>query len=95
MSWTIDLESATVSHPDGWVFRFSPVDGDPGAFDGECIGQPEKFTAEMIASAARLAREAGEAFIAARRDKQSRDKALQELADEAQRLGLYQSPIKH
>lgn len=91
MPWTIDLEASTASHQDGWVFKFSPVPDEPGALDGECVGQPEKLTSDAIVSAARLAREAGEAFMAARREA-----ALQELADESQRLGLYDTPpTKH
>lgn len=65
MSWTIDLEAATATHPDGWVFHFSPAD-EEGAFDGECIGQPKTITPEMITNAPRIAQEAGAAFIHAR-----------------------------
>jgi len=61
-----DEETATATHRDGWVFKFSPVDGEPGAFDGECIGQPSPLKHEHLAQAARVAREAGDIFIEAR-----------------------------
>lgn len=61
--WSIDLESATVTHRDGWVFKFSPVDG---AFDGKCIAQPSPLTPEHLAKAHRIAKEAGDIFIEAR-----------------------------
>jgi len=64
--WTVDLEAATAKHRDGWQFRFAPADDDPGAFDGECIAQPDPLTAEQMRAAARIAREAGDAFMEAR-----------------------------
>jgi len=64
--WTIDLESATATHRDGWVFKFSSVDDEPGAFDGECIGQPTPLKSEHISQASRVAREAGDIYIEAR-----------------------------
>jgi hypothetical protein len=64
--WTVDLEAATASHRDGWAFRFSPVAGEPGAFDGQCIAQPEPLTQEHLAQAQRIAREAGDIYIEAR-----------------------------
>lgn len=60
--WTVDQEAATAAHIDGWVFRFSPVDGEPGAFDGECVAQPNPITEEHLAAAPRVAREAGEVY---------------------------------
>lgn len=63
--WSINLESATATHRDGWVFKFSPVDDEPGAFDGECIEQPSPLTSEHIAQASRVAREAGDIYIEA------------------------------
>lgn len=68
-AWTVNLDAATATHPDGWVFKFSPADDTPGAFDGACIGQPEKITPAHLASAARIAREAGDAYIKARADR--------------------------
>ena len=64
--WSINLETATASHRDGWVFQFSPVAGGTGAFDGKCTGQPSPLTPEHMAKAARIAREAGEVYIEAR-----------------------------
>ncbi len=54
-------------HRDGWIFRFSPVNGALGVFDGECIAQPSSpLTQEHLAQASRIAREAGEIYIEAR-----------------------------
>lgn len=64
--WSVDLETATATHRDGWVFQFSPAEDDAGAFDGRCIGHPSPLTAEQMAGAARISREAGEIFIEAR-----------------------------
>ena len=64
--WTVDLERSTATHRDGWVFRFTPVDGEVGVFDGDCVGWPEPLTAEHQAQAARIAREAGDAYVEAR-----------------------------
>lgn len=64
--WSIDLETATTTHRDGWIFKFSPVAGEIGAFDGECVAQPTPLTQEHMAQAARIAREAGEIYIEAR-----------------------------
>ncbi len=60
------MEATTATHRDGWVFKFSPVDGEPGAFDGECIGQPSPLKQEHLAQAVRIAREAGEVYVKAR-----------------------------
>lgn len=65
--WSVDLESATAVHREGWVFRFSPADDDPGAFIGQCISQPKHLTPAQLNNAAGIAREAGDAFIRARR----------------------------
>lgn len=64
--WTIDLAAATATHADGWVFRFTPAD-EAGAFDGACIAHPEPLTADHMARATRIAREAGEIYVEARR----------------------------
>lgn len=64
--WTVDLEAATATHRDGWVFRFSPVAGEAGAYDGVCITNPEPLTTEHMKIAARVAREAGDIWIEAR-----------------------------
>ncbi|MBI2306112.1 MAG: hypothetical protein HYU78_02305 [Rhodocyclales bacterium] len=64
--WTVDLEAATATHIDGWVFRFAPAADQPGAFDGECITHPEPLTTLHMRKAARVAREAGDIWIEAR-----------------------------
>lgn len=64
--WSINLETAIATHRDGWVFKFSPVAGEPGAFDGKCIDQPSPLTSEHMAKATRIAREAGDIYIEAR-----------------------------
>ena len=65
--WTVDLETATVTHVDGWAFRFTPAKGPRGVFDGEIVGQPNPLTQAHMQSAAQIARQAGEAFMDARR----------------------------
>lgn len=68
--WSVDLETATATHRDGWEFKFSPAEEDaPGAFDGKCIGQPSPLTQAHIAQAARIAREAGDIYIEARENR--------------------------
>ena len=64
--WSIDLETSTVTHRDGWMFQFHPVLGEAGAFDGTCIAQPDPMTTEHMQRAARIAREAGDIYIEAR-----------------------------
>lgn len=64
--WSVNLETATASHRDGWVFKFSQTAGEPGAFDGECIEQPALLAPEHISQVARVAREAGDIYIEAR-----------------------------
>jgi len=64
--WTVDLEAATATHRDGWQFQFLPAEDDPGQFVGNCIVQPPLLTPEQIASAARIAREAGDIFVETR-----------------------------
>lgn len=63
--WSINLETATATHRDGWQFQFAPA-GETGAYDGKCTGQPSPLTPEHIAQAARIAREAGDIYIEAR-----------------------------
>ena len=63
--WTVDLESGTATHRDGWQFRFVPALDDPGTFDGECIAQPKPLTLACAREAARVAREAGDVFLEA------------------------------
>lgn len=65
--WTVDLEANTATHRDGWRFAFKPVVDQAGAFDGECVAQPSPLTPAHITQAARIAREAGDIFMEARR----------------------------
>lgn len=67
--WSVDLEASTSTHRDGWVFKFQPAEDAPGAFDGECIGQPLPLTDEHLKTAARIAREAGEIYVEARQNR--------------------------
>lgn len=64
--WLIDLVESTATHHDGWVFKFSPDNEQPGAYIGEGVAHPASLTQEQLRGAARLAREAGEAFLAAK-----------------------------
>ena len=64
--WSVNLETATVTHSDGWVFHFEPVPGELGAFDGTGVGHPSPLTKENLSQAARIAREAGDIYIEAR-----------------------------
>lgn len=64
--WSIDLETATATHRDGWVFKFSHAADQAGAFDGKCVAQPSPMTHEHMAKASRIAREAGDIYIEAR-----------------------------
>lgn len=65
--WSVDLETATATHRDGWVFKFSPAtDGTLGAHDGQCIAHPEPLTQAHAAAAIRIASEAGDIYVEAR-----------------------------
>lgn len=63
--WSIDLEAATATHIEGWVFKFRPVEGEPGSFEGECISPPAPLTQAHLANAPRVAKEAGDIYLAA------------------------------
>lgn len=67
--WRVDLATSTATHQDGWQFRFAVATDDTSALDGECVGQPSPITPAHLANAARIAREAGEIYIEARRDR--------------------------
>lgn len=66
--WSVDFETQTARHEDGWVFEFSKV--ADGVFDGRLIAQPENLTLEQIKNAHRIAKEAGEAWERARKNRQ-------------------------
>ena len=66
----MDLEAGTATHRDGWVFQFSPVDGETGVFDGHCVVQPvPPLTSEHITQAPRIAREAGDVYVQTRNER--------------------------
>jgi len=64
--WSVDIETATATHRDGWIFQFSLDADEPGALDGECVAQPDPLTPEHLREAARITREAGDIFLEAR-----------------------------
>ena len=64
--WTIDLTAGTATHTSGLVVTFSPVPGNPGTFDGQASGPLPAGLTATPAALARLMREAGDAYIAAR-----------------------------
>lgn len=66
MTWTIDLDAATATHGSGLIIKFAPVPGQPGTFDGKPAGTLPAALVTTPADLARLMREAGEAYIAAR-----------------------------
>lgn len=55
--WTVDLNTCTATHVDGWVFEF--VEVEPGVWDGETIQTPENAD---FSQAARIAKEAGDIY---------------------------------
>lgn len=60
------VAAATATHRDGWVFRFSPAEGESGVFDGACVAQPSPLAPEHRLQAARIAKEAGTMYMEAR-----------------------------
>jgi hypothetical protein len=64
-SWVIDLRAGTARHIDGWVFKFLPVSGEPGAFSGVLVRQPASMTPELMSQAPHLAYEAGQIYAEA------------------------------
>lgn len=61
--WSVDLEAATATHRDGWIFKFSPAAGEPGAFVARCQAKPDPLTLEQLAKASRIEREAMDIYI--------------------------------
>lgn len=66
MPWTIDLDAATATHDSGLVVAFKPAPSEPGAFDGTAVGALPSGVPANPAALARLMREAGDAYLAAR-----------------------------
>lgn len=65
--WTVDFETQTATHKDGWVFQFSKV--SDGVFDGSLISQPKNITIEQFKNAPKIAKEAGEVWMRARKNR--------------------------
>lgn len=63
--WTVDLESSTATHSDGWKFKFSADEEGPLILEGECIFQPSSVTEDDMDVIARIATEAGEIYTEA------------------------------
>lgn len=55
--WTVDLNTSTATHVDGWIFEFVQV--EDGVWDGELIQQPMN---PDYSQAARISREAGDIY---------------------------------
>lgn len=64
--WTIDLDAATATHASGMVVKFAQARDAPGAFDGKLASQIPDTLPKDPSALARLMREAGDAYIAAR-----------------------------
>lgn len=62
--WSIDLNAATASSHDGWVFAFSEADDDE-ALDVECLDHPDHLSEKALNAAEVIAGEAAEAFMEA------------------------------
>ncbi|NLC23106.1 MAG: hypothetical protein GX776_01335 [Oxalobacter sp.] len=62
--WTIDLNAATATSHDGWVFAFSEADDDD-ALDVECLDHPENLSEKQLNAAEAIASEAADAFMEA------------------------------
>lgn len=63
--WTIDLNAATATSEDGWVFAFSEADDDDEALDVECLDHPDSLSEKALNAAETIAGEAAEAFLQA------------------------------
>ena len=69
--WTVDLAARTATHADGWVFEFDAASDADGGIDGRCTSHPSLIgydTRKLPQTAARIAREAGDIYIEARRE---------------------------
>ena len=65
--WIVNFEEQIVTHADGWVFKFTKI--ADGVFDGQMIKQPEHLTPEQIINAPKIAKEAGEVWMRARKNR--------------------------
>jgi len=62
--WTIDLNAATATSTDGWVFAFIEAEDDD-ALDVECLDHPDNLSEKQLNAAEAIAGEAAEAFMEA------------------------------
>ncbi len=60
-NWQIDYEKNQIVSDDGWIFKFNSSTNE--IFDGVCIERPGNAS---LMESAKIAREAGEAYLAAR-----------------------------
>lgn len=68
--WQVDLSACTATHDSGLVVRFTRAEDDPHAWDGSAVNAQEWFSGikgtmppqDAANHAARLLREAGEAY---------------------------------
>lgn len=60
--WTIDLNAATATSNDGWVFAFFEAE-DEDALEAECIDHPDDLSEKQLNAAEAIADEAGQAFM--------------------------------
>ena len=58
--WTVDLNTCTATHKDGWVFKFE-LYGLVDGWRGDCIYRPENIE-KSVSLLSRIAREAGEIY---------------------------------
>lgn len=63
--WTINLAASTATHDSGLTILFAPADA-AGAWDGRVVSEIPPALGRDAQALARLMREAGDAFIAAR-----------------------------
>jgi|GEM_PF-3252609 len=62
--WTIDLNAATATSHDGWVFSILDADDDD-ALEVECLDHPDNLSEKQLNAAEAIAAEAAEAFMEA------------------------------
>jgi hypothetical protein len=67
LSWKIDLATSTATHESGLAFKFTQDPEDAGAWDGQPQNLEEWLsrTKAPFSEVARLAREAGSAYLQA------------------------------
>ncbi len=63
-TWAIDLNAATATSDDGWVFSFAESE-DEDALEVECLDHPDNLSEKQLNAAEAIASEAAEAFMEA------------------------------